>query len=200
MAPNASGPLIEALAALDGALVALELDYALIGGLAVIVHGVPRATVDVDVTLDGSRADPRRLGEALSTHGIEGRIDDAIGFAERNSVLLLRHVPTGTPIDVSFGFLPFELEAIANARVEEVGPVRARVARVEDLIVQKAVAWRERDRTDIERLVALHDDAIDWKRVDATVMDFFELLEAPERRAEFDLIVARGRGRGGARG
>lgn len=48
----------EALRALVAALDELGAPAAIIGGVAVIVHGVPRATVDVDATVS-ARTTPR---------------------------------------------------------------------------------------------------------------------------------------------
>jgi hypothetical protein len=61
----------------------------------------------------------------------------------------------------------------------------------EDLIVYKAVAWRERDRSDIERLLGLHADLVDLERIRARVAEFAEVLEQPERIAEFEALLRR---------
>jgi hypothetical protein len=39
--------------------------------------------------------------ETLAAHSITARIDDALTFARAHQVLLLRHDPTGTPLEVS---------------------------------------------------------------------------------------------------
>jgi predicted nucleotidyltransferase len=46
---------------------------------------------------------------------------------------------------VSLAWLDFEREALARASVVDFGGVRVRVAEAEDLVVFKAVAWRDRD-------------------------------------------------------
>jgi hypothetical protein len=52
-------------------------------------------------------------------------------------------------------------------------------------VVYKAVAWRERDKSDIERLIQLHHDKIDFVRVERIVGEFAAALEIPERLDEF---------------
>jgi predicted nucleotidyltransferase len=74
------------------------------------------------------------------------------------------------------------------------GGVAIRVAAVEDLVVYKAVAWRDRDRTDIERLLVRHGTAIDLARVRAVVEEFATALEEPQRLVQFDALVRRSRG------
>jgi hypothetical protein len=59
-------------------------------------------------------------------------------------------------VDITFGWLPFEREALDRAERLDLGGVVMPVARPEDLVIYKAVAWRDRDRADIERLLALH--------------------------------------------
>jgi hypothetical protein len=53
------------------------------------------------------------------------------------------------------------------------------------------VAWRERDRADIERLLARHAGRIDLDRVRSLVREFADALDEPERLAAFDAIVTR---------
>jgi hypothetical protein len=68
-------------------------------------------------------------------------------------------------IDVSLAFLPFEHEAIAQAERMQVESTVLPVASVEDLLVYKAVASRERDQRDIRELLALYSGNIDLERV-----------------------------------
>jgi hypothetical protein len=65
------------------------------------------------------------------------------------------------------------------------------IARAEDLVIYKAVAWRERDRTDIERLLAAHRGQIDLQRVRLVVREFAAALGEPERVADLDRLIDR---------
>ena len=127
----------------------------------------------------------------LASRDITPRIDNALAFARERQVLLLRHDPTGTPLEVSLAWLPFEMEALARATVIDFGGVRARVATAEDLIVLKAVAWRDRDRGDIERLLLLHAAEVDLDRIRSLVGEFAAAIDEPERLGEFNALVRR---------
>jgi hypothetical protein len=166
----------------------------IIGGIAVIARGVPRQTVDVDATVWGETVDVDTLMTVLGRHGFEARVPDAVEFARQRQVLLLRHRPSGTPAEVSLAWLPFEREALARATVVDFGGVTVPVALPEDLIVYKSVAWRDRDRADIERLLVLHGAAIDLSRVRALVREFAEVLDDPERVPDFERLVTRALG------
>jgi hypothetical protein len=94
----------EALADLAAALNALAVPWMIIGGIAVIAHGVRRMTTDIDAAARGDRADVGTLLRALRKKRIVPRIDDAETFASVSLVLLLKHAPTGVELDVSMAW------------------------------------------------------------------------------------------------
>jgi predicted nucleotidyltransferase len=188
---TADAALLRALSALMAALEGLPGPSMVIGGIAAIARGVPRDTVDIDAAVWAEGLDIAALVRVLAAQDIVPRIPDAEAFAEAHQVLLLRHAPTGTPLEVSLAWLPFEREAMDRASTLDFGGVRVRVASPEDLVVYKAVAWRDRDRADVERLLLLHVQSIDLERVRGLVRQFAEALDEPERIAQFDALVRR---------
>lgn len=187
----AEEPLIEAIRSVAAALDSLAAPSMIIGGIAVIAAGVPRQTIDVDATVLGREAPLEDVVAALARQGISPRISNALEFARERQVLLLVHDATGVKIEVSFAWLPFEEEALALANEIEVSGQRIRVARPEDLIVYKTAAWRDRDKSDIERLLSLYFEAIDLQRVRALIVEISAALDDPARVDAFDAIVAR---------
>ena len=165
----------------------------IIGGVAVIAAGVPRQTIDIDATVLGRTTDVESVINAFAAHAVIPRMDDAREFARDHNVLLLQHVPSGVTIEVSFAWLPFEEEALSRANEVDLGGVSVRIARPEDLIVYKAAAWRDRDRSDIERLLVLHLARIDLDRVRGLVEEIGSALDDPDRIEVFDRMVARAR-------
>jgi predicted nucleotidyltransferase len=183
--------LRDAVQAVAGALSALPVPGMIIGGIAVIARGVPRLTRDVDVTVAGTTIAVTDLLDRLRDHRLVPRIEGAAEFASAHQVLLLRHEPSGVDVDVSIAWLPFELDALAAAETLEVAGVRVGVARAEDLIVYKAVAFRPQDQQDIERLLVLHGPAIDLARIRRLVAEFAAALDDPRRLEELERIVRR---------
>jgi hypothetical protein len=180
-----------ALAALATALRVLGCPAMLIGGLAVIARGIPRQTIDIDAVVQGEGLDVETLLQVLEKSGFAPRIPDAVAFAHQRQVLLMRHSPSGVPLDLSLGWLPFERDAMSRATLIDLAGVTLPVATAEDLVVFKAVAWRDRDKGDIERLVVRHGDTFDFARIRATLTQFYEALDEPERLKEFDALVKR---------
>ena len=83
----------------------------------------------------------------------EGRVDDPVGFARANRVLLLRST-AGVGIDVALGGLPFEESVVSRAtRFAFPGDVPLLTCSAEDLIVLKAFAARGQDWVDIEGVI-----------------------------------------------
>jgi hypothetical protein len=195
--PPADRLFLDALSALASALEEAGAPSMLIGGVAVIVRGVPRQTVDIDATIWAEGLDVEAFVRLLARHRLEPRVPDALAFARQHQVLLLRHQPSGTPLEVSFAWLDFEREALERATVEDIAGVRLRVATADDLIVFKAVAWRDRDRADIERLLATHWGKLDLARIRELVRAFSQALEEPERVAAFETLVTRAAGDAG---
>ncbi|MGH8576428.1 MAG: DUF6036 family nucleotidyltransferase [Gammaproteobacteria bacterium] len=191
MTAPAENPLLGALEAVADALTESRAPAMIIGGIAVIARGVPRQTVDVDATVWGDAVSIEALLEVFHRHHIVPRIGDALAFARDRQVLLLRHLDSGTPIEVTFASLPFEREAIGRATRVDFGGVQVvAVAVPEDLVVYKAVAWRDRDRSDIERLLLLHGPSIDLERVRRIVAEFAEALVDRRNLLHFRLASA----------
>jgi hypothetical protein len=185
----ADDQLLSALRALAGALRELDAPAMVIGGIAVIARGVPRQTVDIDAAVWAEGLDLDRLVDVLARHAIDVRTEDAVAFAWERQVLLLRHRPSGTPLDISLAWLPFERAALERAEPFNFAGVVIQVAQAEDLVIYKAVAWRERDRSDIERLLLRHGHVVDLGRIRTLVRQFADALDEPERVEQFEALV-----------
>ena len=184
-------PLVRAIADLLGALEATGAAYMIIGGLAVIARGVVRHTDDADATVWAADVDVPNLLQILRARGIVGRIPDVESFATQSQVLLLVHQPSGVPMDVSLAWLPFEREALARAQTVSVEGIDIPIATAQDLVVYKTIAWRDRDRSDVEELLRLHRSSIDLAYIRARIAEFAEAIDEPERLGQLDAIIAR---------
>jgi predicted nucleotidyltransferase len=186
-------PFLGAFKDLTGWCEGSGVPHAIIGGVAASLRSRPRTTQDVDVLIFLDLPAWPEFLEKGRTFGFVPRVADALAFARRANVLLLRHEPTGTPVDMSFGVLPFEQEAVERAqRIELTSGVTVRVPRPEDLLVMKAVAHRGKDLVDIEAILEAHPD-LDLERARAWIADFAAVLEAPEIAADFERLIAKAR-------
>jgi hypothetical protein len=188
--PYPVAPLLAALRALVGWLAATGVRGAVIGGVAAALLGRPRVTGDVDALVLVEESGWEAFVRAGARFGIRPRRPDAIAFARRSRVLLLRHEPSAIDVDVSLGALAFEREVVARARSRRVAGVSVPLATAEDLIVMKAIARRPRDVADIE---GLRDAGrrLDRRRILRLVREFADALEMPEIARDLERILGR---------
>lgn len=166
------GELRDAASAVLSWAAASDVPVVVIGGIAVSILSKPRTTKDIDFI--AWLPDHESWSEFLmsgSRFGIIPRIPNALQFALQSRVLLLRHVASGVPIDVSMGALPFEENAVKRAVPTSIGDFQLPVPTPEDLIIMKAIAHRPRDLADIESILAAHA-SIDENWIRATVKEF----------------------------
>lgn len=148
----------------------------IIGGIAVGLLGKPRFTADVDAVFLISTQNIHQFLELALAEQIIPRIPNAEEFARKNRVLLLKHSPTETDIDISLGILPFEEEMVERASTRSFAGLIARLPTPEDLIIMKAIAHRPKDLEDI-RTIAESYPSLDIKRIEQWVKAFGEAME-----------------------
>ena len=189
--PGSRGALAAALTALRAGMDRVGADWMLIGGLAVVAHGVARTTRDIDVAVDAA-VRPQQVVDALASVGVQPRIEDALDFAAQSGVLLLEHTVSRTPVDVSFAFINFELDALTRAKRARIGTAGlVPFAPADALVVYKVIAWRPRDREDVVELLRLHGNKLDVAAMRREIAVLLEAIERVERLAEFDALVER---------
>ena len=124
-----------------------------------------------------------------ASFGIVPRIPDALEFAARSRVLLLRHAKSEIDLDVAFTGLQFERVAVEKSRVHKIAGIALRLPRVEDLLVMKAVAHRPKDLEDIRVLLAAHPDT-DVVAVRRWVREFATATSMPDMLNDLDKVLA----------
>ena len=150
-----------------------EARYVVVGGLAVVLHGHPRLTGDLDLAIDLAPAAAATTVEALTELGLQPRLPvDAREFADpavregwirdRNLQVFSFHDPSNPLLEVDLfarNPLPFE-ELWQRAETVDLGDVWTPVACVADLIRLKEMVGRDQDAADID---ALRDIQAHWR-------------------------------------
>jgi len=156
----------------------LGIPYMLIGGLAVSAWGEPRATLDADFTVWTEPDDFERTVLRLC-ESFQCLTRDPIEFARSARVLPVRSAQ-GTRMDIVFGSLPWEREAIARAQQKELSGKNVTVASVEDLIVMKLFSEREKDADDARRLLIRFGRELDQGYLEPLLTSLADSLARPE--------------------
>jgi hypothetical protein len=132
----------------DLAPVLREHRWYVFGAQAVNVHGRPRMTADVDVTVEIGRAELPALVRRLAEAGFALRVADPEDFVKATSVLPLVHTRTGMPLDMVVAASGLERMFLERAQPADVGggllvPVISRA----DLVVAKILPDAPRTST-----------------------------------------------------
>ncbi|HXD22078.1 MAG TPA: nucleotidyl transferase AbiEii/AbiGii toxin family protein [Gemmatimonadaceae bacterium] len=160
------------LAALTAQLGRAGLPFMLIGGQAVLLHGAPRLTEDVDATLG---ADPSRLAALLEVCAALGLVplpQDVESFVAETFVLPARHTLTGIRVDFIFSSTEYERQAIQRALPFMLAGEPVPFATAEDLIIHKLFAARPRDLEDVRGVVLRKGDELDWSYLEKWAREF----------------------------
>lgn len=132
-------------------LTASRVDYLLVGGYAVGLHGYPRATVDLDVWVRATAENATRIVEALRGFGFDSVAIAADLFVNPRSI-------------VRFGVPPFRIAIMTSIDGVDYDGCRARAVEFDveglavptislsDLRVNKRAAGRHKDLADLESL------------------------------------------------
>lgn len=157
---------------LVGTLARHEVDYVLIGGVALQAHGHVRTTQDLDVIAAWTPDNMRRLASALRELGARLRGVDAdlldIDLTDPralydggNFLLHTRHGDLDVfAVDQTTGAPRSYDELRGRAIVVDLRGVRLLVASAEDLIRMKTIAAQFRDRPEAKRRQDLDDIAV----------------------------------------
>jgi len=152
----------ELIARVATALSAQGLPFMVIGGQAVLLHGEPRLTQDIDITLGAA---PSRLPELIAVCGSAGLRplpSDLDAFVRETFVLPAVDDGSGIRVDFIFSVTPYEAQAIARALSVEVHGASVRFATAEDVILHKLFAGRARDLEDAAGIVRRKRSQLDW--------------------------------------
>jgi len=159
------------------------LPYMVIGGMANAVWGVPRATLDIDVTV-WTGATPIEETIPCFTEGFRLRVEDPAEFVLQTRVLPVESFE-GVAVDVIYGLLPFEEQAIKRAVVRLVAGYRVRFCTAEDLVLMKIISDRPKDLGDARTILERRRDQLDQAYLEPRVRELADLLEKPEILVRF---------------
>jgi hypothetical protein len=128
-----------------------RVEYLLVGGYAVGLHGYPRATIDLDVWVRSEPGNAQRIVSALRAFGFDTTALDPGLFLKSDSL-------------VRFGVPPFRIEIMTEISGLKFAPCYSHAVKFEiegmvvpvialaDLKINKRAAGRHKDLNDLENL------------------------------------------------
>ena len=153
--------MYDILAALNGA----NVDFVLVGGLAVTLHGYQRLTMDVDVVLAMNDGNLDKFVDCAKASNLRPVLPITIDSLRNAALIDKWHLEKGmlafslrgpdmmaTVIDVLVRpVVPYE-DLKRSAITKRIGPLAIDVASIDDLIRMKTGTGRSKDVLDIEEL------------------------------------------------
>jgi hypothetical protein len=138
------------LTALTSALEAAGVDYALCGGVALAIHGAPRATQDIDLLVRPESLDRLRA----TAHGCGFTLESLpMDFASGITVQRFTKLIEGQPLMLDALLVGPAIERVWQDRqTAEIEGGSMRVVSREGLVTLKLAAGRPQDLADIQRL------------------------------------------------
>lgn len=128
-----------------------NVSFVIVGGFAVAFHGHPRYTGDIDIFVERSEENSRRIWKAIERFGFAEIGLSQNDFTKPHRIIQLGFVPSRINIITGIDAVSFQeaWDDKADARLDGV-PV-AFISK-EHLIINKAASGRPQDQADIARL------------------------------------------------
>ncbi len=160
-------PLVQSLKELCLFLDDAKIGYALVGGLAVGIWAVPRATVDIDFLVSINSTDFLLLAKKMNESGMFIFIHDKpMNFKK---VSLLRATLKRNP-DISVDFLfaddDFKCQAVKRSSAVKVSDFIVNIPTPEDLILLKLLSGRPQDKLDADKIQEMQKEHLDRNYID----------------------------------
>jgi hypothetical protein len=134
------------------------IPYMIIGGQAVLLHGLPRMTKDIDITLGVDTRDLDKVVKSIAAIRLQIIPEHFESFVEKTFVLPARHAESGIRVDFIFSFIPYEKQAIGRAKTVLLMGEPVMFASVEDVIIHKCFSGRPRDLEDARSIIIKNPD------------------------------------------
>jgi len=164
-----------------------NIQYIIIGGQAANMHGVVRATQDIDITLGIDISEIDKLKKIISKLKLLYIKENPDDFAKKFWIMPVYENKSKVRVDFAFSFSPFERKAISRCVEKKIKDTKVKFCSVEDLIVFKIVAGRAIDLFDV-RNILLVTDSLDKKYIKHW-LKLFEETTNENYLERFDKIV-----------
>lgn len=128
-----------------------RVDYLIVGGYAVGLHGYPRATIDLDVWIATTPENAQRVVDALRAFGFDVPALQPELFVARDSIVRFGTPPFRIEVMTAIDGVAYEM-CRRNAVRFEMDGLTLPVISLPDLKANKRAAGRHKDLADLDNL------------------------------------------------
>ena len=184
-APEPSSNAVAVARAVAERLESQGQEYALGGAIALGYWGLPRSTVDVDVTLFLPPDRPTECVWLLQEIGCQVTTEKALESLREDGFCRVTH--SGLDIDVFLPIVPFYEAARARRKRVPLAGRHVAIWDAETLTVFKMMFFRRKDLADVEQILLLQGAALDRAWVRERLVEIYGSLDP--RLSEWDSLV-----------
>jgi predicted nucleotidyltransferase len=138
------------------------VQYLVIGGYAVIMHGHPRFTADLDLAVSSDVLNAERLVKVLEDFGFAGPTLKPSLFTNPRSLVRLGVEPVKIEILNYLEGAEFD-EALLRAETRHVEDISVSLISLPDLLANKTAVGRPQDLVDVIKLREVNSDQLKTK-------------------------------------
>jgi len=133
-----------------------HVEYVIVGGYAVGVHGFPRYTGDIDIFVGISGENAARLVDVFNEFGFASLSLKAIDFLEPDTVVEVGREPMKIQVLTGIDGVTFD-RCRSDRMMVNISGLQVPFIGFESLLANKAASPRSKDRIDLEELTRLWD-------------------------------------------
>lgn len=146
----------------------LKIRYLLVGGVAVVFHGIMRLTADLDLFIDLSKENVLTFIQAMNELGYQPKVPVKAEeladppkrkeWQETKNMKVFSFVQTNTPYNIIDVFIDEPMafnDCFSRRQIIKAGGADVSVISRQDLIALKKISAREQDMLDIKMLETL---------------------------------------------
>ena len=148
-----------------------NIEYAVIGGVAVLTYDYQRTTKDVDITVLCNLEELEVIHNKFLTE-YDPLFNDSLTFFSTNYILPVKDKTTDIKIDIAAGMTLFDETIVKRKKRTKLGKAEFNICTLEDLIIYKLFAGRFSDLADVEILLKKNKNTIDSVYLLQTVEKF----------------------------
>lgn len=128
-----------------------QVEYLVVGGLAVVVHGYPRFTGNIDIWMKISDDNANKILEVIKDFGMTSLGITKADLLEKDGVIQFGVRPVRIDIMNDLAGISFD-EAFEKKKQLTRADVVINFIGLNDLLISKKVAGRKQDKADIQKL------------------------------------------------
>jgi hypothetical protein len=156
-----------------------EIEYVIVGGVAVMYHGVPRTTVDIDFILKIEDARISAFVDFLNSKGFDASTEGIRAALNEKSHSTTFYKKSLLRLDIQGVYSEFDRLTLERAISVDMFGTSLRIGSVEDTLVNKILFQGEQDMRDALGILKRNHEKLDFEYIQSTceMLGIRELLE-----------------------